>query len=399
MVLKVNENVVVEDDTKIITVRHLKLEGNNFEIGQKIANLAKDRHQIQKTPETNNLKIELQNDYIKKNYPDYYERMKGFASVYNVCLEDNAYDFSVIGKYISNLGCSAIFYPSSLTIRNHNIVSRNEDFLLCSLEDTFKLMINDNIPENSKSALSEIYILEMYPDNSYPSISIISFEAFGECLSGVNSQGLIVTHLADQSINIVDLNRHFSKNNSSCYQIGLNCFLSLRYLLDTCSNVVQAKKALLSLKKYFLNFPVQLMIADRHGQSFVWENSLNDCSEYITENNNHFQIVSNFPLHKYKSIEELPAEDYKASPFERYKLVYNLLKNHSGKFDLNKIKQINSCLFVDESYLNIKFPYPFRTLWHEIYDADESSLEISFYLHDSADNNQIRSDYYKFSLQ
>ena len=45
----------------------------------------------------------------------------------------------------------------------------------------------------------------------------------------------------------------------------------LRMLLDTCATVAQAKEALLMTKQYYYAVPVHYLIADRHGEAFVWE--------------------------------------------------------------------------------------------------------------------------------
>ncbi|MGW8325290.1 MAG: carcinine hydrolase/isopenicillin-N N-acyltransferase family protein, partial [Desulfobacterales bacterium] len=57
-------------------------------------------------------------------------------------------------------------------------------------------------------------------------------------------------------------------------QKGFNEFLPIQYLLDTCSTAGDAAKVLNKMEHYHVAIPVHLLIADKHGDSFVFEYSL-----------------------------------------------------------------------------------------------------------------------------
>jgi penicillin V acylase-like amidase (Ntn superfamily) len=47
----------------------------------------------------------------------------------------------------------------------------------------------------------------------------------------------------------------------------------MRWLLDTCDSADQARQALLAVKQYYFMAPCHYIVADRAGDSFVYENS------------------------------------------------------------------------------------------------------------------------------
>jgi penicillin V acylase-like amidase (Ntn superfamily) len=108
----------------------------------------------------------------------------------------------------------------------------------------------------------------MYPQSSYPSISLFCFEVFGLALEGINSEGLAVIHLADADTRIdhEELATHQTRK-------GFNEFLPIQYLLDRCSTAPEAIEALRKMKHYHIAIPVHLLIADRQGDSYVFEYS------------------------------------------------------------------------------------------------------------------------------
>ena len=195
MSLFFKEYSVIGNSHDTIDVRHLYLKGSNYEIGKKIGELAKDRHHIKKIPAADPLKVRCQLLYLQSHYPMYYERMRGIAEAFEMVVEDDRFDFSLFGDpLIRALGCSAVSYPPSTTVSGHGIISKNEDYLS---QSSVKPMFGLNADTHETPALSRPYILEMYPDEGYASISFMSFEMFGESLDGINTEGLAVVHLAD----------------------------------------------------------------------------------------------------------------------------------------------------------------------------------------------------------
>lgn len=69
---------------------------------------------------------------------------------------------------------------------------------------------------------------------------IFSYELLGISLEGINSEGLAVVHLADD-----ESERKYNIETALGNSVGLNELLSIEFLLDNCSNVMEAKPALL----------------------------------------------------------------------------------------------------------------------------------------------------------
>lgn len=143
--------------------------------------------------------------------------------------------------------------------------------------------------------------------------------------------------------------------------------------------------------------PLHFLIADRFGNSFIWEYSPQHNKEFIINGNKEIQIITNFPVHQYLNLVNFPANEDKSCPFERYKTILAATKINK-LISKNQIKEINSKVFIrDEMYL-VKQKEPVRTIYHNLYDTSKKSMEISFYRKDQG-GNQLRTDYYNFILK
>lgn len=371
------EKLIVNNENSSIEVKHLILKGSNYEIGKKLAEIGKERHNVKKYNSNKSIN-QCENLYISKNYPIYFQKMKGAAEAYDMDIHDNSVDFTLFGRTPLESGCSAVFYPSNMTSNNHNIICRNLDF-----------------PANGK--LSNPYIVELHPDEGYSSLFMFSYELLGISLEGINSEGLIVVHLADsESRENYDVEP--TLNNS----VGLNEFLSIQLLLDTCSNAMEAKQALLINKHFYMFQPVHLLVADRYGNSFVWEYSHNHNKEFIIDGDNRPQVVTNFLLNRYKSLEDLPKiTDEKCCSYNRFRVLHDCVKSKND-CSLDFIKETNKKVFFNAISCNNQTIT--RTIWNSIFDANDRSMEISFYLgefmNDSStqEKQSIYSDYYKIYI-
>ncbi|MTI81017.1 MAG: linear amide C-N hydrolase [Firmicutes bacterium] len=382
--LNYTESVILNSPEDSLEVNHLILKGTNYEIGKKLGEIAKEIHGIEKLPKENSLETRCQRLYLEKNYPIYFERMRGIADAYNANIIEDLIDFSLLGDPILGTACSAVYYPPTKTISGHGTISRNLDFF---------------IPK-SMPALSKPYIVEMYPDQGYASISILSFQLLGEALEGINSEGLIVIHLADNESPV-----KYSMEPTFCNTVGLNELKSIQLLLDTCATVKEAKQALLTNKHFYMFQPIHLLIADRYGNSFVWEYSHAHNKEYIVDGKDEPQIVTNFLLHRYDSIKDVPkVNEEKICPYNRFRVIRDAIENYNGKFSIDCIKEINALVFIEKSSYIDTPDIPVRTLLHCVYDSDNRSVEVSFHLRDGVSceikecEESIRSPYYKFSV-
>lgn len=382
--LNYNENVVLCSPENSLEIRHLILKGSNYEIGRKLGELARERHFIEKTPAEDRLRTRCQRIYLENNYPIFFERMRGIAHAYNVDDKADFIDFSLLGEVSLGTGCSAVYYPPGRTKSGHGIVSRNLDFYVPGI-----------IP-----ALSKPYIIEMYPDQGYPSISIFSFQLLGESLEGINSEGLTVIHLADEESPL-----KYPMEPTYRNAVGLNELKSVQLLLDTCADVEEAKAALMTNKHFYMLQPTHLLIADKWGNSLVWEYSHAHNQEFMIDGKDEPQIITNFLLHRYESIKVIPKpSDEAVCPYNRYRVLHKAIKEHHEKFSMDFIKETNALVFIENSSYISSPEIPIRTLFHSIYDIENRSLEVSFYLNDTVRQDAIeekestRSSYYQFFL-
>jgi predicted choloylglycine hydrolase len=365
------ETVVAGGPDKFMEVRHVILKGSNYDIGKRIAEIAK-QNGIEAEPFGDPLRNKVQRQYIENNYPIYYERMKGVAGAFGLSVENDAYDFSAVPQFpaiSAVLGCSAVFYPAQFTKNGHDILSRNYDFSTGTLEQGRR-------PQAGELAtMARPYIFEVYPDKGYPSLYLCAFDLLGGVLDGINSEGLTIAVLAENEGAAI---------GESTDGIGMHEILSMRYLLDNCKNIAEAKQAMLYLKHYYTFLPCHYIIADRNGKSFVFEFSPSRNRTFTVDGTGP-QCVTNHMVSKYKTLSGVPKnnEGLKES-FGRFDTLREACKQ-DNEFNLDEIKAINSKVASPPYASNNPAIAPNRTLWHSIYDLDEKKLSVKFYLSEEPD--------------
>jgi len=218
-------------------------------------------------------------------------------------------------------------------------------------------------------------LFEIHPEQGFSSLSLCAFEYLGGVLDGINSEGLAVAILAEEE----SLRK---AGHEPSNEVGLHELMSMRYLLDNCRNVEEAKKALLSLKHYYSFIPCHYIIADQSGKSFIFEFSPNRNRSYILDAKGP-QCITNHLVSHHKTIEEVPEKDPGVS-FSRYKTLQEAL-NTGKKFSLEEITAINARVAVPPYIPGNKEYAPGRTLWYAQYDIDNRTLTVKFYLGEKPD--------------
>ncbi|QGY42112.1 linear amide C-N hydrolase [Maribellus comscasis] len=388
MTLKISAQIIHRKKGDYVTVRHLQLWGSNREIGFQLGKIARKQHSVLAVTNPNPAKNECQKKYIQQNYPVHFERMKGFAEAFGESLVATDKDFSCFGHLNGTIACSAIFYPAEFTQTKTGILSRNADLPLI----TFQEIMGQKPSPDSKSVLSNPYIIETYPDKGYATLSTFSFELYGLALDGINSEGLVISHLHADSVNI-----SFYKPTKG-FGVGINEMLAVQFLLDNCKNAEDAKKLLLLNKHFYMFLPTHLIVADKDGNSFIWEYSSNHNEESIISGNQKIQIITNFPVHQFLHSKNFPASIDDSCPFARFRTLEKAIKDNGKNLSLQQIKNINSTVFIQDKMCAKPLVPPVRTVYHNLYDTANSSMEISFYRKDEADC-QLRTKYYKFQLK
>lgn len=334
MALKFNEYIVHKQEGDFSFVKNIQLSGTNEEIGFKLGEIAKEKHSILRQKNADTVKNECQKKYIKTNYPVHYERMKGLLRAYGEDINTTGYDFTCFGNPLAIHACSAVFYPPKFTENGTGILNRNADLPVTS----FSTMTTPEKSARGTPAASNIYVAELYPDKGYPSLIILCFELHGLGLDGINSEGLTVSHLHSDTINTNEYKPTLE------YGVGINEMLTVQFLLDNCKTVKEAKELLLCNKHFYMLLPLHFKIADKFGDSFIWEYSPQHNKEFIISGNKEIQIITNFPIHQYQNPATFSDNEDKSCPFERYKTT-KAATTTDKLISIDQIKKINSKVF------------------------------------------------------
>ena len=197
-------------------------------------------------------------------------------------------------------------------------------------------------------------------------------------MDGVNEAGLAVTLLA--------ANESTNAEPSLTAQVGLSEQQIVRYLLETCRDVEEAKQALLIAKQYYIFVPCHFLVADRSGHSFVWEYSRGHNREHIVESHTPGPLVcTNHLLHRWPDPAQLPHDPLTAGTaaftYDRWRTLHGCAAD-TPVVDAERVRN-------DLNTVRFTSPTPgVRTVWQAIYDLDDPSLELSFFTGDHNGTSQ-----------
>ena len=261
--------------------------------------------------------------------------------------------------------------------------------------------------------MSEPYVMEWYPeDGGYASLSIHGFDALSGTLDGINRAGLVVAIMADDEA-LAALGPLFEPHFGRQQAVGLHELQVMRWLLDTCGTVEEARAALLGVKQYYRLVPCHYIVADRAGHSFVYENSTGRNVQHVLDGRGRPQVVTNFQLYRHATGDSMPTGSLtlENNAFWRYAALADQIAERAGRVAPNDMKAINACVNVqrlretlreDPGGPSIAASVSSRTLWHSLYDQHRSAVEVSFYLGDEAGadgtSSERRSEYLTFAL-
>jgi penicillin V acylase-like amidase (Ntn superfamily) len=223
--------------------------------------------------------------------------------------------------------------------------------------------------------MSRPYLIEMYPDQGYPSMALHCFDLLSGLIDGINSEGLAVAILAE-SESVSKVGREVSN------EVGLGELSSMRYLLDNCKNVEEAKEAMLTMKHFYSFIPCHYIIADRWGKSFIFEFSPNRNRSYIMDGQGP-QCITNHLVFLHQDMDKVVSKD-PADSQRRYKTLHDAT-TEKKKYSLDEMEAINNRVAVAAKAFRHKEFAPGRTLWYAQYDLDDRTLTVRFYLGENPD--------------
>ena len=409
--MKWSESVI--SDKGFMTVRHLVLQGTNYDIGKKLAEIAVERHNLSKEtvtvpdPVVNRARC----TYFARNYPILLERARGVAAALKVDFKDDSITTEIpYNQDMPVFGCSVVYYPPATTESGDGCLSRNYDFPTGTLPGIMGILLPAGAGDQLSPVMGDPYILEMHPDNGYSSLCLTSFDLLSGVLDGINSKGLVVAVNGDETA-VIDPSAIVSGRP----KVGLHELQGMRLLLDTCATVKEAKETLL-VNKHFSSFiPCHYLIADQEGNSFVYEYSNHDTEYIITGSTTPF-VITNHPLHQFPSVDDFPEQmstlETGTSSFERYKTLVRIIESEDPPYTTDFMKKANAEVSVSKvvSWMPdsareqvAASPGLARTLWHCIYSNVAKSLDIKFYVCDEPTEKgnftEHYTEYYQFTLE
>ncbi len=396
--LQFNETVVLpKGEGEFVTVRHIVIGGSNQVIGKKLAEIARERYRVRPVKNPDPIYGKARLGYMERNYPILFERMKGVAQAFGIDPADGSVDISSLPyNFGPPASCSMICFPGSTTDTGHGLIVRSMDYSNGTLSE----MLGQKPHPAEKDIFSEPYVMEVYPDKGYPSLYMSCADLLSGAWDGINSEGLCV-------FGLVDLGR--PKNlvvTSGTRVIGLHPPQIMRLLLDTCANVEEAKIAMLENRIYDVAQGIHYLVADRHGNSFIFEVNHMDQQAYITDGGGKPQVMTNSPVWALPPPEKYPTRfDDEYDSLYRYQVLENLLKEHEGKYTFSFMVKANEKVFPrkDTSSLGGGPAMTLRPVWQVVYDQTEVSMKIRFWLKDGGSDGEgrselVMSDWFDFAL-
>jgi hypothetical protein len=380
------------------SVRHIVIRGTNKEIGKALGDIAQKEYGITKLLQyPDALYAEAADEYMKANSPVLRERAQGVAAAYSENYEESLSIFNELVYDAGPWGCSSVYYPPSSTTDQSGFLGHNMDYPLCSIDKLLK------IPEgNAPPMFTRNYVIELYPDTGYATIGVGTGDLLS-VVSGMNEKGLIAVLHTD---NYTAINTDPKTDISGLiYPTQV-----LRYVLENCKTVEEAKMAILNQKLSLTFEPAHLLIADTSGQSITVELNPKNMRVEFTDNDGKPQPFTNHPLYRFND----PATFPKYTPFEedntfaRYNVLAELLdkKDVFSKADVLANQDRVKARWNNPGRGMANPSIPNRTIWTDLYDQKAGTLKVKFYLKDGPldpatgdPTDLVWSDFFAFQLQ
>lgn len=357
-------------------VRHIVLEGPNRHIGKALGDVARESYGVTRLmPYASPVYARAHREYAEQNYPILFERMKGVGESYDLPENDLSCNTSSLLYCMGPPGCSAVYFPGSVTTTGHPLAGRASDFYTARFSEFAGLGPDPNSP----FMFSRSFVVELYPDQGYPSLVLGGLDLMNGLMDGINSEGLGVTYLADNSVNsaaIRDLTR----------PAGISDEQLARLLLDTCATVDEARVAILKSKFFMLFDGSHLMVSDAGGDSTIAELSEKDFSIHFTDNDGRPQVMTNHSVWEYPDESAFPdiPEGARYDSFFRYKELSRYVSEHPEGISSDDVREALSLVYANttDSSEGAALDLPVRTLWPAVFDYGKRSISVKFYLKD-----------------
>jgi hypothetical protein len=363
----------VGDGETYATIWEWELRGANRDVGRALAGYGRDELGTGPMPCPNADRIQAQRSFLKKHFRPLYDRMAGVADAFGLAMDKPTHDLATLWFDVQLPGCSAAYVPAGRMENGHAHVLRNMDL---------GVDLTGNIEHPSSS---RILALKMVPDEGYASTSVVVFDLLG-AMNGINEKGLVVIC---NSHGDYRLTGDFQPSPAYSYEPvkhpepGLNELQTVRYLLDMCADIDEAREALLSLRTYYGFTPCLYLIADARGRSAVFEKAPAGNRIVFTEREGEPQIMTNFAPSRFESDDELPGGDKREQGFiyTRYRIAKSGLEQTDALTPgrLAEIAREASFDVLCDPRAESEM-HPDRTVYTTLYDIDDRAMSVSCYL-------------------
>lgn len=373
-------------------VRHIILQGSNGDIGEAIGKIAQEWLKIVPLDYSEPIYAVARKMYMLDNYPLLLDRMIGVGRAYNVSYAHSLLDLSTLPYDIGPYGCSAVCFPPGEVKSRHPQVVRNFDSFIAPIHD-----VTGTPPAaDARNLFSRNFVMELYPEVGYSSIVFGAMDLLNGVFDGLNSTGLTVCCM-EANETLVNYNIPLGGGKTT----GLYMFQLARLILDTCSNVDEAKVKILNAK-ISKNFSgLHMLIADTTGKSFIFELSQGGDEIHFIDNGGKPQILTNFPVVQYNDTDKFPSIVKKKmdNPFHRYDVLDKVIKSKKGQFSQKEIWKLMNRVYVRTGKIppGLKQAVPQRTLWKILIDQKALSCKIVYYVNDGKKNKKTGKRNIKFS--
>lgn len=399
-----NEILLERDGSNYSEVRHIVLKGTDEQIGRALAEISQKDYAAMPGRYVDPVYAKARLQYMQKNYPAFYERMLGAAHAYNISLEETDLDLSILPYDIGSPGCSVVFFPPSQTKNGHAMACRNMDYVTVP----FSVVSGKTAESNETGMFARAYVLELYPEEGYASLVIGGHDLMGTIFQGMNSAGLDVEILEDDSPPVAKTPIGGARNS------GIPVTLAARMILDTCGSLEEAKLALLNNRIYFPISGQHLLIFDNYGNSTIAEFFAEDGSVHFTDGSDSIRIMTNHAVAKYPTTDSFPDIDANTSShdtFLRYRTLADMAMNHEGKYSLQDMIDMMAAVYAevndDEIFQEraMVVTIPLRTTTNSLIDLTNGTISARFYLRDGAVDSELGgpspvfSPFFNFTLE
>ena len=379
------ERVLSEAEGGVMRVRHLRVEGANREIGRTLAGVAVSRFGLrpEMLKEARSGGGRMQAEYLRCHAPILWSRALGVADELGVDPETHDVSTLPYNQAIDPFACSLVFYPPESASTGHAMASRNYDFPLVTMA---QFAGSGEGADGVRALMGDPYLLELRPtDGGYASLSMCSYDLLGGTLDGVNSEGLVVCVNGDEVA-------WGEGGHTAAGGVGFHELSCMRELLDSCATTREAHAILEGAEFYVGMIPCHYLVADRTGAAFIFERDRDGGGRFIDASREP-TILTNHPLHRFPDRttfpEPLGVAHTGTTSFERQIRLEDAVREVEGRHTIDDMRSACESVLVGEVIGRLpdgprkalaSSPGTARTLWHVLYDATESTMDVRFYI-------------------